>query len=99
MKPECSSERKEEQEPTWLPLNRVEEGRIGNLAAVPSKAVLSLIQSIEQGHFPIVFLNMETSVPLSESNKAYEAYLRCHISIIPIIYKEQEEKDVPSPNF
>ena len=96
MKPECSLEPGEEQEPIWLPLNRIEEGRMGNLSVVPSKAVLSLIQAIEQGHFPIVFLNELTSIPLTESNKAYEAYVRCHISIIPILYKEVEEKDVPS---
>ena len=94
MKPECSLEPNAE-EPIWLPLSRVEPSRMGNLSAIPSKAVFNLLQEIEQGHFPIVFLDMDTNTPLAESSKAYEAYVRCHISIIPIIYKEQ---DVPNPN-
>jgi hypothetical protein len=98
MKPESSLESNEE--PQWIPLRHLEvDCKIGNVGLLPSKAVLALIQSIEEGHFPVIFVNFATNVPFEESRKAYEAYIRCHISVIPVIYKEKEKPDVSDPIF
>lgn len=91
MKPELSLE--SEEEPTWVSFREIGSDARMNLTIPPSKIVLKLIQAIEEGHFPLIFVNPQISIALSESDKAYEAYLRCHISVIPIVYKMPEERE------
>lgn len=69
---------------------------------MPAKGVLKLIEKIEAGEILPVFIDSESEYPHKESCALFEAYLRCHVSMIPAIYKDKERVDadrdpVPPP--
>ena len=61
---------------------------------MPARGVLKLIEKIEAGEILPVFIDSETEYPHKESCALFEAYLRCHVSMIPAIYKDKERVDV-----
>lgn len=76
---------------SWLPLNRIPLSRSFTLHARPNKSVLGVILLLEQGKFPVLKLNAINEMPLKESGVVHEAYIRCHISVVPVVSVEPEE--------
>lgn len=62
-----------------------------NLGGIPNKKILSIMFQIEQGNFPVLFLNDHAEIHAKHA-PILEAYFRCRISVLPVIYKEVENE-------
>lgn len=60
------------------------------LGVVPAKGVLKLIEKIEAGELLPVLVDPDTDYLCKESVALHEAYIRCHVSVIPTVYKEKK---------
>lgn len=92
MKLEFCSEFSEE-DVSWVHISQVPLLKSIQVQARPTKAVLGIILLLEQGKFPIVKLNSVSEYPLKESVVVHEAYIRCHMSVIPTISVEEVKEN------
>lgn len=91
MKQEYSSDAEDVQ---WVSARVIQPGRAINFVALPNKKVRVLIAELEAGEFPVVFVDPNTDVTLARSWGHHEAYLRCHISVIPVVYLASDQEDI-----
>lgn len=69
------------------------------LGAFPTQKVMKIIAEIEKGKLPVVSVRDDSALLFvhKESFPVYEAYVRCHISLIPINIIESEVNDDQNP--
>lgn len=91
MKPESFSDVEVE----WEPLHNIYSRGSINHNLYPSKPVIALIKQIESGKFPTleVLYTIDGPTVTTKSQRAYEAYVRCHFSRIPVVFVEKETND------
>ena len=86
----------DENEVAWQHIGHVPIMKPFQQGLRPSKAVLAIILLMEQGNFPIIKLHETTNQPLKESWNIHEAYIRCHISVVPTISVEAKSENAYS---
>ena len=79
-----------DEEVNWVHVSQVPITKAVQFHARPNKTVLGIILLLEQGKFPVIKTNQLTDYPLKESASVHEAYLRCHMSVIPTLPIEVE---------
>jgi len=77
----------------WVHISQIPSLKAIQMHLRPTKAVLGIILLLEQGKFPIIKINSISEYPLKDSTVVHEAYMRCHMSVVPIVHIEEEIKD------
>lgn len=88
-----------DEEVVWMHTGQIPIAKTFQVQARPTKAVLGIIFLLEQGRFPVVKINSINDYPIKESYPVHEAYLRCHMSVIPTVVVEGKEVNVNNDDF
>jgi len=74
---------------SWLHISQIPFSKSVQMQNRPTKAILGIILLLEQGKFPVIKINSVNDYPLKESVIVHEAYMRCHMSVVPTISIEE----------
>jgi hypothetical protein len=78
----------------WVHVSQIPLAKAIQVQARPTKSVLGIILLLEQGRFPVVKINSISEYPLKDSWGVHEAYIRCHVSVVPTVSVEEVKENV-----